>query len=98
MTTTIQVRQRGTLTLPAQVRDRYQIQTGDSFALVDFDGVLVLSPMTPLVPELAREIERARQEAGLSVKEMLADLRRQKTVCGLCVRAYVRNQRRYAGM
>jgi hypothetical protein len=34
--------------------------------------------MAPLVPELAREIERARQEAGLSVKEMLADLRRQR--------------------
>jgi bifunctional DNA-binding transcriptional regulator/antitoxin component of YhaV-PrlF toxin-antitoxin module len=78
MATTIQVRQRGTLTLPAQVRDRYHIQTGDSFTLVDFDGVLVLSPMVPLVPELAREIERVRQEAGLSVKEMLDDLRRQR--------------------
>jgi bifunctional DNA-binding transcriptional regulator/antitoxin component of YhaV-PrlF toxin-antitoxin module len=78
MATTIQVRQRGTLTLPAQVRDRYHIHTGDSFTLVDFDGVLVLTPMAPLVPELAREIERARQEAGLSVKEMLSDLRRQR--------------------
>ena len=54
MATTIQVRQRGTLTLPAQVRDRYHIQTGDSFTLVDFDGVLVLTPMAPLVPERSR--------------------------------------------
>ena len=34
--------------------------------------------MTPMVPELAREIERARIEAGLSVEEMLKGLREQR--------------------
>jgi hypothetical protein len=34
--------------------------------------------MTPMVPELAREIERARVEAGLSVEDMLASLRDQR--------------------
>ena len=56
MDTTIQIRQRGTLTLPADLRQRYGIQDGDSFRLVDLDGVFVLTPMTPMVPELAREI------------------------------------------
>jgi len=28
--TTVQVRQRGTLTLPADIRERYHIQPGDS--------------------------------------------------------------------
>ncbi|HQE93920.1 MAG TPA: hypothetical protein PLH19_14450 [Anaerolineae bacterium] len=46
MTMTLQVRQRGTVTLPAAIRDRYNIQTGDSFRLVDLDGVLVLTPLT----------------------------------------------------
>jgi len=78
LTTTVQVRQRGTLTLPADVRDRYNIQPGDSYRLVDLDGILVLTPLAPLAPELAREIERARVEAGLSVEEMLADLRAQR--------------------
>jgi len=78
MNTTIQIRQRGTLTLPAEIRERYNIQPGDSYRLVDFDGVLVLTPLAPLVPELAREIERARVEAGLSVEEMLEDLRAQR--------------------
>ena len=76
--TTVQVRQRGTLTLPAEIRDRYNIQAGDSYRLIDLDGVLVLTPLAPLVPELAREIERARVEAGLSVEEMLAGLREQR--------------------
>lgn len=78
MKMTVQVRQRGTLTLPAELRDKYRIQPGDSYHLVDLDGILVLTPMAPMVPELAREIERARLEAGLSINEMLAGLREQR--------------------
>ena len=78
MDTTIQVRQRGTLTLPADLRQRYGIREGDSFRLVDMDGVFVLSPMTPIVPELAREIEKLRAETGLTIEEMLVSLREQR--------------------
>jgi bifunctional DNA-binding transcriptional regulator/antitoxin component of YhaV-PrlF toxin-antitoxin module len=78
MEATIQVRQRGTLTLPAELRDKYSIRAGDSFRLVDLDGILVLTPMVPMVPELAREIERARLEAGLTMEELLAGLREQR--------------------
>ena len=78
MDTTVQVRQRGTLTLPANLRERYNIKPGDTFRVLDLDGILVLTPMVPMVPELAREIERARIEAGLSIKEMLASLRKQR--------------------
>ncbi len=79
MEATVQVRQRGTLTLPASLRERYKIKPGDTFRVVDLDGVLILTPMAPMVPELAREIERARVEVGLSMEEMLASLREQRT-------------------
>lgn len=75
---TVQVRQRGSLTLPVKVRERYKIKSGDTFNLLDFDGILILTPLAAMVPELAREIERARLEAGLTVEEMLKDLRRQR--------------------
>jgi bifunctional DNA-binding transcriptional regulator/antitoxin component of YhaV-PrlF toxin-antitoxin module len=78
MDTTIHVRKRGTLTLPAELRERYQIKSGDTFRLIDLDGIFVLTPMVPMVPELAREIERARLEAGLSTEEMLTTLREQR--------------------
>ena len=78
MGTTIQVRQRGTLTLPAELRTKYNIEPGDTFHLVDLDGVLILTPMTPMVPELAREIERLRIESGFTVEEMLQGLREQR--------------------
>ena len=78
MNSTVQVRSRGVLTLPADIRKKYEIKEGDTFQLLDLDGIFVLTPMVPLVPELAREIERARLEAGLSTEEMLGALREQR--------------------
>jgi AbrB family looped-hinge helix DNA binding protein len=78
MEATIQVRKRGVVTLPAELRDKYGIEEGDTFRVVDLDGILVLTPMVPMVPELAREIERARLEAGLSTEELLRGLREQR--------------------
>ena len=51
MDATVQVRQRGTLTLPVELREKYGIQTGDTFCLVDLDGVLMLTPMVAMAPE-----------------------------------------------
>lgn len=78
MDATIQVRDRGVLTLPADIREKYGIQPGDTFRLVDLDGIFVLTPMVPMVPELAREIERSRIEAGFSTEELLRSLRDQR--------------------
>jgi AbrB family looped-hinge helix DNA binding protein len=78
MDSTVQVRDRGVLTLPAELREKYGIRAGDTFRLVDLDGIFVLTPMVPMVPELAREIERARIEAGLSTDDLLRSLREQR--------------------
>jgi bifunctional DNA-binding transcriptional regulator/antitoxin component of YhaV-PrlF toxin-antitoxin module len=78
MDSVIQVRSRGVITLPADLRAKYGIENGDIFRLVDLDGVFVLTPLVPMVPELAREIERARLEAGLSIEDLLQGLRDQR--------------------
>ena len=67
-----------TLTLPAEIRRRYGIQTGDVFDLVDLGGSFVLAPMVATVPELAGEIERARLEAGLTTVDLLQSLREER--------------------
>lgn len=78
MSDVIQVRNRGVITIPADLREKYGIESGDIFQLVDLDGVFVLTPMVPIVPELAREIEQARLEAGLSIEDLLDGLREQR--------------------
>jgi len=78
MDASVQVRDRGVLTLLAELREKYGIRPGDTFRLLDLDGIFVLTPMVPMVPELAREIERARIEAGLSTEDLLRGLREQR--------------------
>ena len=75
---TIQLRDRGVVTLPKALRDRYGLAAGDALRVLDLDGVFIVTPLVPMVPELAREIERLRLEAGLSTEELLDGLRRER--------------------
>ena len=68
----IQVRRRGTLTLPAELREKHAIKPGDTYNLLDLDGIFVLTPMAPRVSDLTRKIERLRTQ------ELLAGLREQR--------------------
>ena len=78
MEATVQVRQRGILSLPAKLRSKYGIRPGDMLRIIDLDGIFVLTPVVQMLPELAREIERASLEAGLTVDELLQGLRQQR--------------------
>lgn len=78
MDTVIQIQDRGVITLPAELREKYGIKNGDVFRLVDLNGVFVITPMVPMIPELARKIEQARLEAGLTIEELLERLREQR--------------------
>jgi bifunctional DNA-binding transcriptional regulator/antitoxin component of YhaV-PrlF toxin-antitoxin module len=75
---TVQLRSRGVLTLPKALRDKYDLDEGDALHLVDVDGTFVLTPMQPVVPTLAREIERLREEKGLSTDQLLKRLRDER--------------------
>ena len=68
--TTIQIRKRGTLTLPAAVREKYGLGEGDPLTLVDLDGTILLTPRLLFVPRLAEELERLRKKKGLSLKDL----------------------------
>lgn len=77
-TRTVQLRARGTLTLPARIRERYALEDGDPLTLVDLDGAILLSPRVSVVAKLAAEIEYLRKEAGLSVEELLAGVKEER--------------------
>lgn len=71
---TLQLRQRGSLTLPKKLRTRYGLREGEVFTLVDLGGVFVLSPKVSLVARMAAEIEQMREETGLTVDDLLEGL------------------------
>jgi bifunctional DNA-binding transcriptional regulator/antitoxin component of YhaV-PrlF toxin-antitoxin module len=74
MSDVIQLRKRGVFTLPKALRDKYDLEEGDALQLVDVDGVFVLTPMAPVVPKLAREIQQLREQEGISTDELLQHL------------------------
>jgi bifunctional DNA-binding transcriptional regulator/antitoxin component of YhaV-PrlF toxin-antitoxin module len=69
-TVTIQLRGRGTVTLPATLRAKYRLDEGDPLTLVDLDGAVLLSPRFLVVPRLAAEMERLRRARKLSLKDL----------------------------
>jgi bifunctional DNA-binding transcriptional regulator/antitoxin component of YhaV-PrlF toxin-antitoxin module len=69
-TMTMQVRGRGTLTLPASLREKYRLGEGDPLTVVDLDGAVLLSPRLLVVPRLAAEMERLRRARRLSLKDL----------------------------
>jgi AbrB family looped-hinge helix DNA binding protein len=78
VSSTVQLRSRGVLTIPKALRDRYNLNEGDALHLADVDGTFVLTPLQPVVPSLAQEIERLREEAGLMTDELLERLRDER--------------------
>jgi len=75
---TVQLRGRGTVTLPARIRERYDLSEGDPLTLVDLDGAILLSPRGSVADKLSAEIEYLTTKAGLSLDDLLEGLREQR--------------------
>jgi bifunctional DNA-binding transcriptional regulator/antitoxin component of YhaV-PrlF toxin-antitoxin module len=71
----LQVAQRGLITLPQAVRKAYGIEPGQEMTLVDLDGVFVLSPRASRIDPLADKLAQELAERGESLESMLQALR-----------------------
>jgi len=69
-TMTIQVRGRGTLTLPASLCEKYRLGEGDPLTVVDLDGAVLLTARVLVVPRLVAEMERLRRARKLALKDL----------------------------
>lgn len=68
---TVQLSQGGTFRIPTALQKLYHLDAGDTFTLLDIGGAFVLSPQNAIVPKLSAEIEKLRQEAGVTLDEIL---------------------------
>ena len=57
------------------LRERYNLQTGDTLTLLDLDGVFVLSPRQAQVDQLADQIGTKLIDQGETLESMLDALR-----------------------
>ncbi len=77
-TITVQMAQRGVVTLPKALRQSYNLQPGDNFTLLDLGGVFVLSPRRSQVDSLADRLTQALTERGETLETMLQALREER--------------------
>lgn len=77
--TIIQIRSKGLVTLPAEIRRRYNLNEGDTLTLVDLgDGCIMLSPTCPTVDRLGYELAHILREKGVSEEEMIKALEEER--------------------
>jgi len=74
----VEMAQRGQVTLPKSLRDRYNIETGRRFTLLDLGGVFVLSPQESRVDALCDDLRDGLLDAGATLEDMLATLRARR--------------------
>ena len=73
--TIIQIRSKGSLTLPIELRRKYGLDDGDAFTLIDLgDGSFLLTPIVTQVNRLGDRVARAMADEGLSLEEVLIAL------------------------
>jgi len=78
-TTTVQIRRKGVITLPAELRRQYGLDEGDVFTLVDLgDGSFLLTPQLSQVARLGNQAARLMEEEGVTLEEMLEALDQER--------------------
>lgn len=72
---TIQVRKKGSLTLPVEMRQKYGVDEGDVFSLIDMgDGSFLITPRVSNVSRLGNQITKILQNGSVDLDELLASL------------------------
>ena len=81
-TITLEMAQRGVITIPKSVRESYGMQPGDAFTLLDLDGVLVLMPGRSEIDSIAERIAAQWTKDGQTLENMLHALREERERSG----------------
>ncbi|MFZ5820662.1 MAG: AbrB/MazE/SpoVT family DNA-binding domain-containing protein [Chloroflexota bacterium] len=73
--TTLQIRSKGTITLPARLRKKYDLEEGDTLTLIDMgDGDFMLMQKESKVAKIGDRIARRLKEENVTLDDLLATL------------------------
>jgi len=79
MTRTIQIRKKGSITIPMELRRRYRIDEGDPLTLIDLGEGFFLSPRRSVLPKLVAEIEALRQKNNITLEELIQGVAKERS-------------------
>jgi len=78
MSTTIQMRKRGSITIPSKLREKYKLDENDPVTLIDLGEGLFLTPKQSLLPKLVQEIEQIREKNNISLEDLIQGIKRER--------------------
>lgn len=78
--TTVRLRERGQITIPQSVRDKWAAEAiePDVLNLVEIGDVVFLTPKKLLLPELSRQFSALMDEEGVSLADLLEGLAEER--------------------
>jgi bifunctional DNA-binding transcriptional regulator/antitoxin component of YhaV-PrlF toxin-antitoxin module len=74
----VRVRSRGQLTIPQDMREALSLDERTGLNIFRVGKVLILSPKRLQRASLAKEVEREMKRQGLTLKDLISDLRVQR--------------------
>ena len=75
ISTTIQIRGKGTVTIPVELRRKYGLDEGDVVTLIDLgDGSFLITPVVTSVDRLGDRVAQAIAEEEVSLAEIMTVL------------------------
>lgn len=75
---TLEIAQRGQMTIPKSLRDKYGLKAGRKMTLIDLGGYFVLSPSESRIDVLCDSLRDDLLDSGATLEEMLAELHKMR--------------------
>lgn len=73
--TTVKIRRKGTITIPAKLRKEYKLEEGQTLTVIDLGkGTLLLTPKVSQVDKLANQIAEKFKDEGITLEDLLQAL------------------------
>lgn len=66
------MRQRGSITIFTEIRNRYQLADGDPLTIADLGEGFFISPKRSVLPKLVAEMEQLREKYNVTLEELIA--------------------------
>lgn len=73
--TTVKIRRKGTITIPAKLRKEYNLEEGQTLTIIDLGkGTILLTPKVSQVDKLANQIAEKFKDEGITFEDLLQAL------------------------
>ena len=79
--TTLRIRSKGSIALPASLRKKYKLEEGAIVTIIDLsEGIILLKPMVSQVNELANQIAKKFREESITLADLLQALDEEREI------------------